>query len=242
MADRILPEFIGKARAIRERIASADERQFGPARDAAYASLRRRIQQKPTFREPECRDLLRHWQQAGETYGQINVPRMNYSKHSVRFSTVRLLGTEGQSEDWADGERETGISMAMVHLSADGKEGTVALNAKSLAIFSLHALARYYQRAFQSSDDALIAAMWGVLPDIKELITATTVDEFGLPVVAAGGHWFGWINPVVHVENNKSIGENDALNVRTFHTDRQDSNMWVRHTGTSDWVALAKPS
>jgi len=242
MADRILPEFIGKARAFRERISNADERQFGPVRDAAYASLRRRIRQKPTFREPECQDLLRHWKQAGETYGQLNAPHMNYSKHAVRFTSVRLLASEGQSDEWTDGERETGITMTMVRLTADGKEGTVALDAKALAIFSLHALARYYQRAFQSSDDALIAAMWGVLPDIKALITATTVDEFGLPVIAAGGHWFGWINPVMHVEDNELIGENDALNVRTFHTDRQDNKLWVRHTGTSNWVALAKPS
>ena len=134
---------------------------------------------------------------------------------------------------------ESGISITMVRLTADGKEGTVALDAQSLATFSLHALARYYQRAFQSSDDALVAAMWGVLPNIKELITSTTVDEFGLPVVAAGGHWFGWINPVVHMgANNELVGQNDALNVRTFHTDRQDNNLWVRHIGTPDWVAL----
>jgi hypothetical protein len=239
MSDRITMEFLGKARTFRARVGGEDEQRFSPARDAAYEQLRLRLRRKPSFREPECHDLLRLWQQAGQTYGQINAPRMQYEKRLVQFRSLRLLSAEGQSEAWADDEREAGLSMAMVQLSADSKTGLVQLKAQAMATFSLHAMARFYQRAFHASDDTLVSAIWSIMPSIKRLISTTTIDEFGVPVREAGGHWFGWINPVIHVDaDGTDRHQGDALNVRTFHADRQDSKMWVRHADTSSWVVL----
>jgi hypothetical protein len=91
-----------------------------------------------------------------------------------------------------------------------------------VAVFGLHGVARYFQRAFQPSEPALIAAMWHVFWFAGQVIQPG-VHKFSIPL-PSGGHWYGTLQPAQgHGEYGEPGRMDDpyvSIDVRTYHGDR----------------------
>ena len=60
-----------------------------------------------------------------------------------------------------------------------------------LVTFNLHAMARYFERAFGRADeDGLLAAIWNTLSDVPDILVREE-EDFHLPIPEAGGSWHG---------------------------------------------------
>jgi hypothetical protein len=226
MSDRIPSEFVGRARAFRNRIMASEE-SFVSVQDAIYSAFQRRLQRKPSFRQPECIDLLRHWQSSDKLFGQPpgHTAKMDFSKKRVEIIDFRLLSITTRKAHWAGDARESGVDLTLIRLIGEHRGGYSHVERKlqSIASFSLHALARYYQRAFRPSDDALVMAIWGVITGALALITGDQ-SEFSLPVPDNGGNWWGRMvtGYVTDFDDEEDEGEPeplDSLDIRTFYTD-----------------------
>lgn len=221
-SDKIPAEFIGKARAFRDRVA-AGERQFLVVRDAIWGALAARQRRKPTFRLPECRDLFRQWQ-AVKAFGQMqrSAASMDFAKKRVEIIDTRLTNVLSQLDIWDKDAREAGLGLSLIQTVADSEGIRQTLHI--VASFNLHALARYWQRAFRPSDEALVAAIWGVVPQVMPILRGEQ-NEFAIPWPPSGGHWFGQIVCSYSVDHHFVADDNSKptreLGIRTFHTERR---------------------
>jgi hypothetical protein len=222
MSDRIPSEFIGRARAFRNRVATAEDRCFAE-HEVVYNAFRQRMRHKPSFRRPECLDLLRRWRSI-EVFGRAPLDAVfNYTKRRVEITDFRMICVVSRGRDWAEDARESNVDLALVRLIAETgiEHGHVEQKVRSLASFSLHALARYYQRAFRPSDEALIDAMWGVMPSVLDIFHGDE-QQFTIPVPDNGGNWWGRLVTGYRTDLDAPDWEGEAadvLDIRTFYTD-----------------------
>jgi hypothetical protein len=224
---RVPPEFLGKARGFGNRILDADN-QFMTMRDELLARFGARLRRKPTLRLDDCLDGLSRWRALG-LFGQPpeSWAKLEYAKRRVVFSDYRLTTSTGHREEWGEGVSEPGVDLMLVELIFEPREGYAHQDITGVFNVSLHALGRFYQRAFRSSDEVLAAAIWAALGEIKGLPPDENGD-FALPVPVIGGHWFGQRTNTAYVHENaafdKALYEQakefvSVLNIRTYHTE-----------------------
>lgn len=213
---RVPDEFVGRARAFRSRV-MAGETEFARAFGSIYNAVRHRLERKPTLRGPECLDLIRRWQNT-DGFGQQHKATLFYSKRLVEFADYRLIADQGKYEDWEGNGIEPCVSLSALRLTM--YRGRLRWSVESILSFSLHAMGRYYQRAFCPCDGALIDAMWGALPIAIEMVRADEgTDEYSLPAPGSGGQWFGQI--VDSYRCAKPTEVHCSVDVRTFYVAEQ---------------------
>lgn len=133
---------------------------------------------------------------------------------SKRFELcdLRVQATRARSSGWQDtGVWEPAVSVTLVQLALPSE----AFKAVLCVSFSMHAMSRFFQRAFRANDEALVAAIWHVC-DVGLTRSEDVGDDVKVPApVANGGHWYGKVHAV------KEAGADYIhrfIAVRTFHT------------------------
>jgi hypothetical protein len=136
--------------------------------------------------------------------------RINVGKHHLDIEELR---SGGESEFWftewgPDAEHELSIVLARIKLSASRKRSEV--HADKLAHISLHAAARWHERAADRSDEAFAASMRVMAAQYAEILAAPSAS-FGIDV--AEGRWLGSVARITNQPTPERV-----LAVRTFVT------------------------
>jgi hypothetical protein len=168
-------EFFGKARDLRRRVAAEDP-VFDATVDALLGPVRDRRRRFPhrSLRQETLINLVQSWRFMPCRDWRLDLTaRLDKGKASL--CEYRLVAGEmrkpndpnwlGHEDDVAAIKIDMAISGASVHLLS-----------YCVTTFSLHALARRYQRGADSSDEALL----------HDCLVATRIDPATLP--GAGGH------------------------------------------------------
>ena len=186
---KVLPYFVGQARTVYDKIVSADAR-FNRMVEPQIKRLSQRRCKKPTFRQPEVLDMYRQRVQAGTDYGQSSAfTTLSFDRCLVETTAVRLAQMKGRHQDWNTEESEKGVVLLEVSLKATPED--ILLTMHPLVTFNLHAMARYFERAFGRADeDGLLAAIWNTLSDVPDILVREE-EDFHLPIPEAGGSWHG---------------------------------------------------
>ena len=223
-------EYWGKARAFRARVAAGD-RQHCINLQRVMAALQGRILRgHKTWRLTDIPDLFRTW--SAPTYGQL--PGAAHiqaaTKTLIHFTSPMLVASTASLESWEDGEEELGVSIVRANFRATMTNCTQAT--PTWAAFNLHALARYYQRAFRTDDASLLVALWCTVAYYNTVLDTQDVTprrlEFGLPVTH-GGHWYGNIaHNTYDVDDPEASSASLCLDIRTFHADRDTTDVVYR--------------
>jgi hypothetical protein len=183
MADRVPSEFIGRARDLRRRLA-ASEASVEANMHRALAPIARRLERHPVVREGTLLDAARAWRSL-PSFGRVRCSVDIANRRRPEFSDVRVRPGVYRGLQWR-GDYEPGLAVMLFVASVSG--GDMLLAAWTVAVASLHAVARRYQRA--PATDATVLAEIGELalrfPEI-----APAGGEFMLPV--PGGVWCGHV-------------------------------------------------
>jgi hypothetical protein len=187
---RVPPEFLGKARAFRERIVEA-EPAVTAVMNKAYDPLGERARRKARPRPELIAGAARTWSQEMPTVGRLGACSIRKkSRYQVTIREVRLLSGELSRDDWADGAVDPGLSIAFLELQAG--EGGCTLVTDIVVLLSLHALGRWFQRSLDDSEAALLADLAQLAAGYGSILEEhgrTLNAEFRAPV--SGGVWAG---------------------------------------------------
>ena len=230
MSLRYVPaEFAGRARAFVRHV-QRDEKRFNALTKRFEDKMWSRLKHHSTLRKEVCQNWLAEWR-AFRGFGQPPSPaELKWSKRRVEFRDVRVMSTTTRNPLWDEDERETGVSIMGHTLIWEGnrRSDEIQLDVRSFASFSLHALGRFFQKSFVSTDEALAAAIWSVAshPDLHDVYEfADTQFSFSVPKI--GGQWFGRWAMVCQVagadELSGAFDRNKAepeLGIRTYHCDK----------------------
>ena len=123
--------------------------------------------------------------QAGTDYGQSSAfTTLSFDRCLVETTVVRLAQMKGRHQDWNTEEFEKGVVLLEVSLKATPED--ILLTMHPLVTFNLHAMARYFERAFGRADeDGLLAAIWNTLSDVPDILVREE-EDFHLPIPEAG--------------------------------------------------------
>lgn len=219
-------EYIGRARAFRARIIDADKEFQERAEGPIHQKFCARLATRPTLRKPETLDLFRQWQTTS-TFAhppfKHSYAKLHYTKRRVEIFDFRLVAVDERNIEWDEDERESGIHLITVRMIA--QTGSVHTETKPICSFSLHAMARYYQKAFRATDNGLIGAIWGVLWQALPYLKDPEADWFTLEVPHGGGNWWGRMMNIIltgpdlaEPDDDEEVENHYMLGVKTFFT------------------------
>jgi hypothetical protein len=201
-------EFLGQARDLRRRIES-DAAAYFATLDKLIAPVAARLRKHPkrNLRSEMLTALVQGWM-AMEAYGfRIDI---NARLERTRAFIVERISVAGKMRLLAwDGDSEPGIGVTEIIASADGAR--FRLTSRMLCVFSLHSIARRYQRSLDCTDIDVLTDM-----DVAAQVDLTGLDPGGFKIVTntQGG---GWRGRSIHVENaNESGGQQSILSIRTW--------------------------
>jgi hypothetical protein len=184
MMTHVPPEFLGRARAFRARI-GADDAAVGMAINRITAPLLARRRRKATFRPETLIDAERQFQFQVPAGARLTL-KVERDRHGLRIEEFRVAAGEFRFCSWEDDAADADPGVVRVVLEATGW-GAVGATANIVASVSLHALARRYQRGFDTSDAAILA-------ELRELAMrhAAIVEAQGdFSMAFDGGSWVG---------------------------------------------------
>jgi hypothetical protein len=187
-------QYLGLARAFHTKVHES-EQQFIAMRNRVWAPLQRRMDRKPicpSWRRPECIDLFALWSGC-PAFGRIhNYTCWEYTKRRIEYADARLVTTLRR---FPDGGTEPAVSVAIVRLIGDmrfersengGINTLLAQPINNIVVVGLHALARYFQKAFHPSEAALIVSLWDTFTLARQALQPGAF-RFAIPV-GSGGH------------------------------------------------------
>lgn len=144
-------EFIGLARALRAEIREED----APATRAIQALIRRlhaRAQRHPVPRQAELIDAARAWRERLPTGARLALS-VELKAKALAIDELRLTGIDFRFVDWPIDDLEPAVSVLHARLCVAPHK--FELETPILACCSLHALARRFQRGFDTSRAAI---------------------------------------------------------------------------------------
>jgi hypothetical protein len=134
-----------------------------------------------------------------------------HDKKTLSAENIWLIPTLERSPDWRAGEQEPAISVLSDTMQID-RHGVVNRNMRSLATVSIHAISRWFARAFLVTDAALMEDL-RKLASFAESGTGVGDHEFAAETNNGGG-WRGF--PCA--SSNPTWGhQENVLQVRTFY-------------------------
>jgi hypothetical protein len=203
-------EFLGLGRRFRERIADTDDHAVGVITEM-FPPLARHIKRSAQPRPELLQGAAREWRQKMPAFGLLD-SKTQLSRRELRIKEVRV-GAGSWRYDPRDAQStEVGIVILLVDFTV--APGICEWVAEPAAQLPLHALGRWYQRALDNREEALLADLgrlaraYGIILDKA----ASTFDpDFVCP--AAGGKWVGSITRRFSEATQR---QENILNVRTF--------------------------
>jgi hypothetical protein len=199
MHERVPAEFMGRARDLRRRIA-ASEGSVEPAMHRLLAPIARRLQHNPTIRPGTLTDVQSAWRSLGGM-GRVRCSTDITNRRRPEFSDVRIRPGIYRGLEW-HGDYEPGLAVMLITASVSGAD--LVLSAWTIAVASLHAIARRYQRGSGTTDAKVLEEIGQLALGFPTI--APDGGDFTFPV--SGGLWCGH---VVETRNNQVV-----LAARTF--------------------------
>ena len=197
-------EFIGRARAFRARI-GAEDAEVGQTIQRIVAPLIARRRHKQTFRPEHLIVAERQFRLQVPAAARLTL-KIERDRHGLRIEEFRAAAGEFRFCSWNSDAVDADVGVVRVVLDATAWQ-PLSFSGTIVVSVSLHALARRYQRGFDTTDDAILAE----LRDMA-LRHAGIVEAWGdFSIACDGGSWVGEVAKV-------EIGEGSApmLAVRTF--------------------------
>jgi hypothetical protein len=197
------PEFLGKARALREEVRSEDS----PATKRIDTIVRRLYERAKRYpsRSPRRADLIdasRAWRETLPTGARLALNATVVGRE-LAVDELRVAAIDFRFQSWSADEFEPALALFHVRLRVAARR--CDLEAGIVAAVSIHGLARRYQRGFNTTREA-------VLNDVAALAAVPeVVDTDERVVVVPGGRWVGTIATLIHGQRTEKI-----LAARTF--------------------------
>ena len=203
-------EYLGRARLFRNRLAVEDI-QSRTAVNKIVTEFRARAKKNKPPRASSVTDAIRAWRDGLGSFGRLAL-EIDEQKSSLQIRELRLTAAQATFDNWKPEVSEAAVCVVLMRLQADSK--TFQFTTTKLAGVGLHALARRYQRAFETSDEA-------IKKDLRTLADAATVDDhlalrdsFRIPASAGAGLWVGSSTVI-----SEGTGHQRILSVRSFITE-----------------------
>lgn len=176
-------EFFGLARQLRRDVATATQASKAVI-DELLAPLGRGIKRRGHMRSEEISGFAREWTLAPQPTNRISLSIQTKGKR-IFVHDVFLSSAELKRPQWADDDWEQGIVLAELHVQISRSKVETA--EADLAAFSLHSIARRYERSTKADrTDA------SVMRDIAVAPHPNTMPAGGFSVVPVGcGRWVG---------------------------------------------------
>lgn len=193
-------EFVGLARNLRRKLVASSEASR-VAVDQVLAPLHRELDRRLTMRAETVAGAMRAWRHTmpGENRVSLDITMRSGRAH---IHQICFLASELSRPHWNGWE--PGVVLTELDVTLDRRRGDMA--ERDLAAFSLHAMARRFQRSSSAAERTDAA----VLRDMAALAVhdpdTMPEGEFSLP--AANGCWVG----------HRTLFEGKpVLSVRTFY-------------------------
>lgn len=196
-------EFRGQARAFLNRIAAA-EPEYLKSLAGVMLPLRDRYHRRAKLPAGDTAAAEEAWIEKLPTFGRIDI--------ETRSSRVRLYVRELRAfarmegfDEWAGASEPALVVMVVgVDLRRDHLDAKKAV----LATIGLHALARRFQRGFDTSDEALFSEFRAIAAVANDIIDAREVFRIQVP----DGVWAGAVASVTDERGERS----HVVSIRTF--------------------------
>ena len=207
---RVPFEFRGRGRCFREQIADADDLAVRTMAHV-FTPLAVRADRSAIPRPELLQDAARDWRQEMPTVGLLD-SNIQRSRRELHIREVRVgAGTLSHAtRDKETSEPVVAILLVDLHVAP----GICRLMVDTAVLLSLHALGRWYQRALDNSEVALLSDLARLAAAYGRILTihaATGNPGFLCP--ATGGQWAGSITQRL----SEATGRQErVLDVRTF--------------------------
>jgi hypothetical protein len=206
-------EFLGLGRQFREQIADADD-LAARAMIRVFKPLAARADRSAIPRPEMLQDAARIWRQSMPSMGLLD-SNIQRSRRELHIREVRLGVGTFHGAAWDDGASEPVVAILLVDLLV--APGTCRLMVDAAAQFSLHALARWYQRAPDNSEAALLSDLARPAAVYGQIIgTSAMTGNHSFLCAAAGGQWAGSLTQRLSEATGR---QEPVLNIRTFLPD-----------------------
>jgi hypothetical protein len=197
------PEFVGQARMFRNRIAANDD-LVGPAVDAITTYAREILRRRPTYRPEHLKHLERAWRLTLPTMGRLAYG-VDQNRGSLEVVETRVCSSIFHKGVWDSDSNEQ--SLTLILYSGRFTSGRIDIESIPVSTVSLHALARRFQRSFNSADEAVLRDLSLISLNAEDLLNSS---PFRQP--AGDGVWHGQTITVSTPERSA----NRILAIRTF--------------------------
>jgi hypothetical protein len=200
MSDKVPAEFVGKARVFRSRMIAATTRvgmQMNAISQYSFGLYKRR---NAAPRPEHLVAIEQQWRSISPA-GCLRLT-VRRDKRSMSIEDTRIAATTSKNAQWGDASEK---SICLVESSLALTKRHAETTATTLAAVSLHALGRWYQRAFTTNDIAMMLDLALVVKAVPTL--DPNVIDVDLPS-ENGGSWRG---AIVETLNGKNV-----INLRTF--------------------------
>jgi hypothetical protein len=215
-------EFVGKARAFRMAVAAAH-----PAAVAAVDRIAQPLRGQARLRQnPSASGLARTaaaWSNQVPATGRLDLA-VKLTTSSLRITETRVGPVEFRFDAWDKGDVETAVVVTRTKLAVAA--GRFEFDSVPLAAVSLHGLARWFQRASDVSDAAILTNLRALASYSSE--TLLDGGEFAEP--AGDGQWVGVVTEIE--DRGEAV---PILVVRTF----LPTEMGVR-TNVAEMAAIGR--
>ena len=183
-SNRVGAQFLGRARALRQAV--ADEAITADRRIAAICErIHARYRHgKPVARMQTLQDVERQWRETLPLRGRVAIEtHLDRDQKTLRITELRARPSMSVgSLDWD--ELEPGLFLSAVGLEAMPRH--FHATHLTLAIVSLHALARRYQRGLAIEDAAVIHDLRPLAEQHEAIMPAGPGSSFSVPLLGWG--------------------------------------------------------
>jgi hypothetical protein len=202
-------EYVGRARALRQRIEAEDDEYAATiGKLIAPIAARRRKFPVRNLRPGMLPAFVQGWRYMdARDYRTDLAARLERTRASI--TERRVVAGAARSGAWGEDDFEIGVGIDEVTVTVDGNR--LDLSSRTLVLFSLHALARRYQRG-RDNDDAAI---------LHDLDLAARADPDGLDAgggfkIATDAEGGGWRGRLVWLHDQNSADPRLTVLVRTW--------------------------
>jgi hypothetical protein len=169
-------EFIRAARSLIQRITATDQR-IASVMTAVYSPLKQRVLQQKSQRLADLDQAISDWRAGMPALGCLATHvELDRTRRSLILAELRLTGADYELPKWINPKREPALALSSIILKVSKHE--CSLNAHSLAIIGLHALARWKQRNFDITEPKLLEDLKLLGEHCPRLVLSATRPNF----------------------------------------------------------------
>lgn len=204
-------ENLGQARALRNTLTAADQLAT-VALDRIAAPLQARTAKGSIPRPELLTEAARQWRERLAGPGRLSLT-IDQTRSRLAIRELRLSAADFRLPDWTSSEAEPGFALFVAEMSVQRR--SFSFDSATLASLSLHSVARWHQRNFDTTTPALVADL-AMVASATSLLDQTPDSKFSIAV--AGGRWVGTVREVIDLVVDETLLQK-VLAVRTFLTD-----------------------